>query len=104
IRVPLESRRRHEEGVVVLAVLLSTEGRVTDISIARSSGFPRLDEAAMDAVADWRWSPLVRDGEPVMVRGMVRIPFIRERGGPRGHGGGHRGGRDDRPHGDRPFD
>ena len=109
-KFPLESRRTHEEGIVVLSVLLSTDGRVADVSIAKSSGFARLDRAALDAVRDWRWSPLMRDGNPVMVRGMVTIPFILQRGGRdglrrhgRGHGGEDRndrrdgGGRDDRP-------
>lgn len=103
IRVPLESRRAHEEGIVVLALLLGMDGRVVEISVATSSGFPRLDRAALESVEDWRWSPLVRNGNPVMVRGLVRIPFIRERGGPRGHHR-HRGdhdrdgpGEDERP-------
>ncbi len=109
IRVPFESRRAHEEGVVLLSILLGIDGRVSDISIASSSGFPRLDRAALEAVRDWRWSPLVRNGNLVMVRGNVRIPFIRERGGPGGRGdrdgpNGHhgpRGDRDDGPRGDR---
>lgn len=96
IRVPLESRRQHEEGVVVLSLLLGTDGRVAEISVANSSGFPRLDRAAMDAVRDWRWSPLMRNGSPVMVRGLVRIPFIRDNGPDgRGQRGDRRGRGDD---------
>ena len=92
IRVPLESRRQHEEGIVVLSLLLSPDGRVADISVVTSSGFPRLDRAAMDAVRDWRWSPLTRNGAPVMVRGQLRVPFIRDNG-PGGRDGRGRGGR-----------
>lgn len=97
IRVPVESRRAHEEGIVVLSVLLAVDGRVSDISIASSSGFPRLDRAVLDAVRDWRWSPLILGGSPVMVRGLVRVPVIREHGsggrdGRRGHG--HHGDRE----------
>jgi len=95
IKVPLESRRQHEEGVVVLAILLATDGRVQDISISSSSGFPRLDRAALEAVRDWRWSPTVRDGTPVMVRGLLRVPFIREGGRRPDHRRGHRNGRPD---------
>jgi protein TonB len=73
---PLESRRKREEGTVVLSLLLSAEGRVADISVSSSSGFARLDNAALEAVRKWRWSPLVRDGQAVMVRGLVRIPFV----------------------------
>lgn len=73
---PLESRRLREQGTVVLAVLLATNGRVEEISVAHSSGFERLDHAALSAVRSWRWSPLMRGGEAVMVRGMVTIPFV----------------------------
>lgn len=102
-RYPMDSRRAHEQGTVVLSVLLSTDGRVSDVSVARSSGFARLDRAALDAVRDWRWSPLMRDGSPVMVRGMVTIPFILQGGdgGPDRRGGGrgrgHHGGREGAP-------
>lgn len=88
-RYPMDSRRAREQGTVVLSVLLSTDGRVSDIDIARSSGFPRLDRAALDAVRNWRWSPVMRDGNPVMARGVVTIPFILQGGDDR-RGGGRR--------------
>jgi len=93
-RYPMDSRRAREQGTVVLSVLLSTDGRVSDVNITRSSGFARLDRAALEAVRDWRWSPLMRDGSPVMVRGVVTIPFILQGGdgGPDRRGGGHRRG------------
>ncbi len=73
---PVESRRLREQGTVVLAVLLSIEGRVERISVAKSSGYPRLDRAASGAVRHWRWSPTVRDGLRVLVQGNVVIPFV----------------------------
>jgi len=73
---PLESRRRHEQGTVVLSLILSTDGSVSTISVAESSGSDRLDQAALAAVRKWRWAPIVRNGAPVMVQGKVRIPFI----------------------------
>lgn len=75
-RYPHESRRRREEGAVLLLVLLDTDGSVADISISRSSGYERLDQAALRAVRRWRWSPTLRGGTPVMVRGLVEIPFV----------------------------
>lgn len=74
-RYPLESRRKHEQGTVILSVLLDTSGRVAEISVSRSSGSERLDRAALEAVRRWRWSPTHRGGAPVMVRGRVEIPF-----------------------------
>jgi len=75
-RYPVESRRRKEQGVVLLNLLLAEDGSVAEISVQKSSGFPRLDEAAMRAVRHWRWSPTIRDGEAMKVRGVVEIPFI----------------------------
>lgn len=74
-RYPLESRRKHEEGTVVLSVLVGTDGRVATISLHRSSGFPRLDAVALSAVKRWRWSPRVVNGAPVQVAGLVPMPF-----------------------------
>jgi protein TonB len=75
-RYPTESRRRHEQGVVTLSLTLGTDGSVAQIALAHSSGFERLDKAALEAVRRWRWSPTVRDGQPVTVRGFVEIPFV----------------------------
>lgn len=73
---PLESRRKHEQGTVVLLLTLGTDGRVADIRVAKSSGHERLDRAALGAVRNWRWSPTIRDGVAVAVRGTVEIPFV----------------------------
>ncbi|TCU57473.1 outer membrane transport energization protein TonB [Novosphingobium sp. PhB57] len=75
-RYPVDSRRNREQGTVVLLVVLGMDGRVADISVSRSSGFDRLDRAALSAVRHWKWSPTRRDGAAVMVRGLVEIPFV----------------------------
>lgn len=74
-KYPLESRRRREQGTVILAITLDTEGKVATVTLSKSSGFDRLDKAALDAVRRWRWSPTIRGGEAVAVRGIVEIPF-----------------------------
>ena len=75
-RYPIESRRLREQGIVTLSVMLGLDGSVADVSIAKSSGFVRLDRAALGAVRHWRWSPMVRNGNPVLVKGLVTIPFV----------------------------
>jgi protein TonB len=75
-RYPVESRRKHEQGTVVLTITLALDGGVESISVSRSSGSPRLDDAARDAVKGWRWKPTIRGGQPVRVKGIVEIPFI----------------------------
>jgi protein TonB len=66
-RYPMVSRRRGEEGEVVLLAEVS-DGRVVDIRVERSSGHDRLDGAAVRAVKGWRF----RKG----LSGMFRIPVI----------------------------
>lgn len=73
---PMESRSKREQGTVELLIILGVNGAVETISISRSSGFPRLDTAALGAVRRWRWAPTLRDGAPVKVRGIVEIPFV----------------------------
>ncbi|MDB5702825.1 MAG: hypothetical protein JWL66_3024, partial [Sphingomonadales bacterium] len=73
---PLDARRAKEQGVVVLSVLLSADGRVSDISVSSGSGHESLDRAALRAVRHWRWSPTVRNGSAMLVRGLVTIPFV----------------------------
>ncbi len=72
---PIESRRRHEQGTVKLRVVIGTDGRVKDISIASSSGFERLDKAALDAVRRWRFQPQMQAGVAVEAVGTLPIPF-----------------------------
>jgi protein TonB len=74
-RYPVQSRRHREQGVVELLLIVAFDGAVETISVSRSSGFARLDEAALDAVRRWRWEPTLRNGAPVKVRGVVEIPF-----------------------------
>ena len=74
-RYPVQSRRNHEQGVVELLLILGFDGAVETISVSHSSGFERLDEAALHAVRRWRWEPTLSGGQPVKVRGVVAIPF-----------------------------
>jgi protein TonB len=74
-RYPVESRRRKEQGTVFVSVLVGTDGSVSEVGISRSSGSTRLDKVALEAVRRWRWSPVVRGGVAVMVRGIVDVSF-----------------------------
>lgn len=75
-RYPQESRRKREEGVVLLRLTLGVDGHVAEISVAKSSGHARLDQAALAAVRRWRWSPTRKNGAAVQVKGLVEIPFV----------------------------
>lgn len=75
LRYPVESRRRHEEGTVRLRLIITADGAVKDVSVSRSSGFERLDKAALEAVRKWRFKARVRDGVAVEAIGLLDIPF-----------------------------
>ena len=64
-RYPLQARKRHHQGTVVLDVLVDARGKAQDVRIAESSGYSILDRAAMEAAEDWRFKPGRRNGRPV---------------------------------------
>jgi protein TonB len=74
-RYPVDARRKREQGTVILGLVIGLDGRVESVTIAQSSGFPSLDNAARDAARNWRWEPVIRDGQPVRVKGSFDVPF-----------------------------
>ena len=52
VKYPSESRAAREEGVVVLRITVNDSGRPVSVEVARSSGFVRLDRAAVEG--GWR--------------------------------------------------
>lgn len=75
---PVSSRRLGEEGKVVLRVHVTPEGRPAEIEVKASSNFPRLDHAAREAVAQWRFVPARRGDEPIAAWVLVPIVFSLE--------------------------
>lgn len=75
-RYPIESRRLKEQGTVILDVLVGESGMVETIKIQTSSGYQRLDQAALQAVRKWKWHPFIQNGQPMKIRGVVEIPFV----------------------------
>lgn len=54
---PSASRRAGEQGTTQLQVCVNTSGRVTSVNVARSSGYPRLDDAAAKWIRGERFTP-----------------------------------------------
>lgn len=73
---PPLSRRMGEEGKVVLRVELDEQGHVSSARVATTSGFARLDEAALAAVKSWRCNPARRDGQPVRAVALQPFKFV----------------------------
>lgn len=72
---PPFSLRLHEEGRVLLRVNVSAAGGALAVQLAQSSGHPRLDKAAREAVTRWRFVPASRGGEPIDAWVLVPIHF-----------------------------
>ena len=71
---PPASRRLGEEGRVVLRVLVDRDGVPGEVAIKTSSGFPRLDQAAEDAVRRWKFAPARRGDEAIGT--WVAVPIV----------------------------
>jgi protein TonB len=72
---PSASRRAGEEGTVRLKVLVDEKGRPRDVAVANSSGFARLDQAAMEAVRKWRFVAATDGTNPISAWTQVAITF-----------------------------
>jgi TonB family protein len=72
---PRESFVSGEEGTVHLRALVQADGAVRDALIERSSGSPRLDQAAVELVRGWRYEPGTLKGVPVAARFPVNIDW-----------------------------
>jgi protein TonB len=70
---PLAAKRLNEQGKVVLRVELSEDGKVANATVKSSSGFARLDEAALTAIKTWHCKLPVR--KDVTLRAVALQPF-----------------------------
>lgn len=77
---PPESRLAGEEGKVVLRALVNECGLVEKINIDKSSGYKRLDDAAIAAVKSTRFRPFLENAVPVKAYGIFPIKFELESG------------------------
>jgi TonB family protein len=69
-----EARRRGVEGDVVVEVVVKRDGTVGDVRLLQGLG-AGLDQRAIDAVRQWRFSPARRYGTPVDVMVEVAVEF-----------------------------
>lgn len=70
---PRLSQRRGEQGRVLLRVLISPQGEVAQVDIRQSSGYKRLDDAAIQAMQRARFRPYTENG--IAYQALVDIPF-----------------------------
>ena len=59
--------------LVILEARVATDGRVESVKVLRGS--PLFDEAAMEAVKEWRYQPLLLNGQPTEFIVTVTVAF-----------------------------
>lgn len=72
---PDSARRKGIEGWVELAFTVGLNGTVSDVEVRNASPAEVFDDAAIRAVKQWRFEPVVRNGQIVEQRAMVRLRF-----------------------------
>ncbi|OYQ75692.1 energy transducer TonB [Wohlfahrtiimonas sp. G9077] len=60
---PLISRRRGEQGRVVVRIFVNEKGALVNKKVVQSSGFSRLDRCALDAITDLKVKPAIKGGK-----------------------------------------
>lgn len=71
---PTASRRLGEAGTVYLRVHVGVDGHAHKIELKTGSGFPRLDQSALETVAQWRFVPAKRG--TTAVTSWVVVPIV----------------------------
>lgn len=72
---PSVSRRLGEQGKVLLHVQVTADGIAASVTLQNSSGYARLDQAALAAVKKWRFVPAKRGGQAVSASVVVPVSF-----------------------------
>jgi protein TonB len=72
---PKMSRRQGEQGRVLLKVLVSEKGIAEQVQLETSSGFEKLDQAAVDVVKKWSFVPAKRSNQAISAYVLVPVKF-----------------------------
>lgn len=70
---PVEARQDRVQGVVILEATIGTDGTVGSLRVV--SGPETLRQASIDAVSQWRYAPVMLNGQPVSVTTTVTVSF-----------------------------
>jgi protein TonB len=75
VMYPRDALRAREQGKVILHVMIDAQGLPQTIEIAKSSGSPRLDRAAREAVLHWHFIAAIENGKSITSWVLVPIVF-----------------------------
>jgi TonB family protein len=73
-KYPKIERKARHEGMVALKLVVSSDGVPHDITVSKTLS-PDFDNAAIEAVKQWKFSPAMKDGKPLAVEIAVELNF-----------------------------
>lgn len=73
-KYPEKARKARERGIVVLQLVVDADGLTRDITVDRGLT-KETEQAAIDAVKQWKFTPASREGHPVPVQVKVEVSF-----------------------------
>jgi protein TonB len=76
---PAEAKKEKVQGKVVLDVTIDKQGKVMAVKTVETA-HPALEEAAVTAIKQWEYAPIIMDGKAVSVIATVTINFALEEG------------------------
>jgi protein TonB len=75
---PRQSKRFGEQGTVLLAIEIDVDGSASQVKVQKSSGYPRLDQTALETVLKWRFIAGKKAGLPQKMWVNIPINFVLE--------------------------
>ena len=72
---PAVARRLHQQGRVVVRVVVGADGRPLSVVVEAGSGYASLDDAAVAAVRSWSFVPAQEDGVPTEASADIPVVF-----------------------------
>jgi len=72
---PEEGKKKQLEDQVIVRYVIGKNGRVIDVQIIDHAHDPMFDQAAVEAIRQWRFRPMIKDGKPVEVVHELAVNF-----------------------------
>lgn len=72
---PDEAKKKQLEDQVVVRYIIGKNGRVIDVQIIDHAKEPMFDQATVDAIRQWRFRPMIKDGKPIEVVHELAVNF-----------------------------
>jgi TonB family protein len=75
---PAISKKLREQGLVLLKACISANGAIDSLDLKQGSGYPRLDQVAIQTVKQWKFIPAKKGSTPIPMCYELPVKFILE--------------------------